>query len=243
MPHSRQRRYASATGTRTTSTTRSTLLTPAEEDQCVKRRRGTSTAARSRTQTLKKYRRQNIGDIPSLTNEMSTGPKVNGSTNINSQDEIGQSDVSVNSLLKCVSGAMKTLHDHVLNANTLRPPCDNHVTLPDLSILPKDVLSQQLQPVVTLLKKLRIEAVLPSLQPVEETIEETVNNDHTIASVKASLGDGYVNSLVSAGDLVFSLDFTLYMTKPLSISFCESNNIAQKESLSHTRIDPTTQSN
>jgi hypothetical protein len=47
---------------------------------------------------------------------------------------------------------------------------------------------------------------------VEETIEETVDNDHGIASVKVSLGDGYVNSLVSAGDLVFSLDFTLYMT-------------------------------
>lgn len=207
MPTSTSSRKKYASAATTTNSTRSSL----RKDQCVKRRRGTS-ASSSGTQTSKKYRRQNIGDIPSLTNEMSTGPKVNGSTNINSQDDIGQCDVSVNSLLKCVSDVMKTLHDHVLDSNALRLPCDNDVTLPDLSILPKDVLSQQLQPVVTLLKKLRIEAVLPSLQPVEETIEETVDNDHGIASVKVSLGDGYVNSLVSAGDLVFSLDFTLYMT-------------------------------
>lgn len=193
------------------ATSAGTTKSLVREDNYVKRRR--SSASAGSTETSKKYRRLNIGDIPSLTNEMSTGPEVNGSANSNSHNDIGQADVSVNSLLKCVSDAIKTLHEHVLDCNTPRPPCDNPVTLPDLSILPKDVFSQQLEPVVTLLKKLRIEAVLPSLQPVEETIEETLENDHAVASVKVSLGDGYVISLVSAGDS-FSLDFLLNVTNP-----------------------------
>lgn len=160
-------------------------------DQCVKRKRSTTAA-------VLKYQRHSSGDIPSLTNEMSTGVELDGSTNSRSYDVIGEAVVSVRSLLECVSDATKKLNEHVVvdSGTTLRPSSDNPVAPPDLSVLPKDVLVQQLQPIVTLLKKLRIEAVLPSLQPVEETVEETAENEN-VTSAKASLGDGYVDFFLS----------------------------------------------